>query len=217
MPQVFEDETGVIGLVPDPEPVPPAPPGIVQPGDLSPRDAEGTLRQLALGSLPTQEARLGAALTDLLPIIQGSPAAVRETVGPQIDTIRQNLSQVFDAVSQRLGRFGGGQVTRERGRALGAAGDQLQQLFAQQPAIAFQQLLQTLSGFSPLLLAQPPLQTTTGTIPPDFGELGEGLLSLLATGQNVFAPSQASLASPFTPATLPLTPQPSPAVPPELR
>ena len=205
------DETGPSApsvIAPEP-PQPPEPVGF-QPSQISPRDAEGILRQLGLSSIPTQEARLGAAITDLLPIVQGSPAAIRETVAPQIATIRNNLSQVFDAVSQRLGRFGGGQVTRERGRALGATGEQLQQLFAQQPAIAFQQLLQTLSGFSPLLLAQPPLQTTTSTIPPDFGDLGEGLLNLLATGQQVFAPSQASLATPFTPATLPLSQQPEP-------
>lgn len=178
---------------------------------LSSGDAEEILRQLGLASAPIQEARLGSAITDLLPQIQGSPAAIRDAVVPQVTAIRDNLSRVFEALSQRLGRFGGGQLKRERGRAVGAAGAELQSVFARQPAIAFQQLQQVLSGFNPFLLAQPPLQTSSAAVPADFGEIGGGLLDIVRTGQDLFGQQQPT---PFSPAVVPLTPD---VVPPERR
>lgn len=197
------DEIGGVGFGPPTDPPPPRLiSGIadleVPPGEVTPNFAEEVLRQPGLSSIPVQEARLGAAINQLLPVIQGSPLAVREAAAPQINQIRGNLQSAFDTISRRLGRFGGGQIERERGRALGGAAGQLQNVFAAQPAAATQQLIQTLSGFNPFLLAQPPLQTSSQAIPPDFGQLGQSLAALIDTAGALFAPTPGLGPTPFS-------------------
>ena len=181
--------------------------GKTQVSSLGPEQIESMFRALGLDTTAINQARLGEAITGLTPQIQGSPIEIREALLPQIGQIRQSLQTAFDTISQRLGRFGGGQIQRERGRALGGAGQELQNIFARQPAIATQQLLQTLGGFSPFLLSQPPLQTVSADIPPDLEKLGEGIIGLSGKIKDLFGNSGGininNQATPFVPSPLP--------------
>ena len=159
-------------------------------------DIEQILRQLGLSTIPTAEASLSETIRVLLAQAQGSPAEIRTATQPQIAAIRTNLSRMFDSINQRLGRFGGGQVQRERGRALGQAGEQLQNVFATQPLAATQPLLQTLRQFAPTLLAQPPLQTASQVEPFNLQSLGQAVPGLINFGRNVFAPNPPPFALP---------------------
>jgi len=166
------------------------------PQDLSGEGIMALLRQLALATVPTQEAQITEGINRAAARASGSIPAITETLLPQIANLRRSLNAAFESVSRRLGPRGGGQVKAGEGAVLNDFGQALQSLLMQGTLQGQAGQFGFLSSIRPALQAQIPPLTSQST-PFDTDVTGAALGKIIPFAQRLLGGSPGN--SFFTP------------------
>lgn len=158
------------------------------PGLLSSEDMLARGRALGLASVPLQVSNLFDSLAQLRARASGSTAEIFPAIIGQLSQLRHQYSGASAAIAKRLGFAGGGQTTREQGKALGTATTQYGGLITGDQQTSFANLINTLSGLKPGLSGEardPNVSTSSSFKPADLSMQGAGLASLATTAKSI--------------------------------
>ena len=154
-------------------------------GALSTETIFQAFAELAGDSVPQRQGLINQALQQNQQLANGSPQAILQSLGPNIQAIQEQLAGVNSSISRRLGPSGGGQIQRDQQQALGAATQGIGRSFAGAQQQGLQGLFSTLSGVNPGFSSSLPQSFTQENKGSPIA-LGASLAGALGTGAQIF-------------------------------